>query len=118
MIYFLKPIGEKGPIKIGCSSMPQERLKAVQIWSPVFLEIVAIVDGHVTLENFLHRHFLADRLHGEWFAWSEELQSVLDHAVTHGDLPEWVKPPRNPAEWRAFIEKYPKGKPRRPKQAA
>jgi hypothetical protein len=109
-IYFLRPKGERGPIKIGSSAAPEQRLKTYQIWSPQLLELVAYCPAHHNTERWMHRHFLADWLHGEWFDWSETLQEAIDHVVVHGCLPDWVNPPTNPAEYRAFLEQYPRGK--------
>lgn len=33
-IYFLRPIGWDGPVKIGCSNYPMLRLNALMAWSP------------------------------------------------------------------------------------
>lgn len=111
-VYFLRPVGQQGPVKIGSSRMPMGRLKAVQIWSPLLLEMASFCPAHRNTEMFLHRHFLASHMHGEWFAWSEELQSLIDYVSNHSAMPDWVHAPENPKEFRAFIEKYPRGKTR------
>ena len=113
-IYFLKPVCAQGPIKIGSSVQPLRRLKSVQIWSPIRLEIAAFCQAHHNTERFLHRHFLGQHEHGEWFSWSPEIQSLIDFIGAHGDVPQWVKDatPTCPSEYRLFIEKYPKGKSR------
>ena len=72
-VYFLRPVGAVGPIKIGCSIYPPSRINALSMWSPVPLEIVAMGPGSIRLESFLHRKFKAQRLHSEWFAPSPEL---------------------------------------------
>lgn len=102
-IYFLRPVGQIGPIKIGCSVAPDKRLIAIQAWSPLPLELVAICVGKNAHEQNLHARFIADRLHGEWFIWSEELQYVMDHVASHGELPQkYLTVPQCPEEWRAF----------------
>lgn len=111
-IYFLRPTGEKGPIKIGSSVRPESRLITYQIWSPVILELVAFLPVHHTTETFLHRHFIKWWLHGEWFSWNEELQGLLDYIVRHGEMPDWVTPPTNWQEYQDFLQKYPIGKTR------
>lgn len=116
-VYFLRPVGERGPIKIGMSVLPRARLRAHQIWSPVLLEIAAMVPAHHNAENWLHRHFLADWIHGEWFKWSERLQEAIDCATANGALPDWVDPPTNPTEYKAFLATYPRGKTKRATQA-
>lgn len=115
LIYFLRPKGEQGPIKIGLSRKPASRLRTYEIWSPAILELAASCHAHMNSEQFLHRHFLGDYLHGEWFEWSEELQQLIDHVAEHETLPDWVieGTPTSPREWSQFKAKYPRGKPRR-----
>lgn len=111
-IYFLRPVGEQGPLKIGSSAAPVSRLRTYQIWSPVLLELAASCPAHRNTEQFLHRHFIDAWLHGEWFAWTPEIQSVVDHIVQHGRVPEWVEQdtPTMWREWKDFDKKYPRGK--------
>lgn len=44
-VYFLRPAGQDGPVKIGCSTAPQSRLEQYMSWAPFPLEIVATVPG-------------------------------------------------------------------------
>lgn len=78
LVYFARPVGALGPVKIGCSVYPKHRIKQIAAWSPVDLEIVAAIDGDEVLEARLHRLFLDSHLRLEWFAWSPELQNVID----------------------------------------
>ncbi len=86
-VYFLRPIGEIGPVKIGCSEMPVKRLRCVEIWSPVQLELIVSVPGDCREESILHQMFGDQRRHGEWFDYSDQLGSVIDFAVKTGKLP-------------------------------
>lgn len=88
LIYFMRPVGHIGPIKIGCSRMPQERLEALSIVSPLKLEIVATAPGAHADERRLHGMFQAHWLHHEWFGASKELLALVDYVATHGALPE------------------------------
>jgi hypothetical protein len=116
-VYFLRPIGAEGPIKIGCSNQPLKRLRAVEIWSPMKLEIVASAPGGTAHEAALHAMFLADRLHGEWFAASPALNELIEHVLQHGTLPLTGIPTR-PSEWREFRDTRMGGMaPRAPKEA-
>src|SRR3546814_12747101 len=38
-VYFIRPIGQAGPVKIGCSVGPNKRRPELETWSPVPLEI-------------------------------------------------------------------------------
>lgn len=77
-IYFIRPIGADGRIKIGCSYKPVSRLLALSFWSPFKLEIVGVGRGSFDVERLLHDHFADDRLHSEWFRSSPELLAVID----------------------------------------
>lgn len=66
-IYFIKPIGQTGPIKIGISSDPVRRLAEFGGWSPVPLELIGSVSGTWHDEQFLHDCLASHHLHGEWF---------------------------------------------------
>ena len=66
-VYFIKPIGLDGPIKIGCSYIPDNRLINLTIWSPFRLELIGSVLGTPKDERFLHRCFAHWHSHGEWF---------------------------------------------------
>lgn len=66
-VYFIKPVGMEGPIKIGCSETPMHRLKQLMSWSPFELELIATTPGDATLERNLHDVFAKCHLHGEWF---------------------------------------------------
>jgi len=73
MIYFLgaAPVNL---IKIGFSSAPEERLKALRLLSPVSLEIVGMIPGFAEREREIHAQFEHLRSHGEWFHATEELK--------------------------------------------
>lgn len=87
LIYFMRRADGVGPIKIGCSKWPQERLRALQIWSPEPLEIVATVPGSFRDERRLHCQFAEHRLHGEWFEAAAPVLAAVARAASHGELP-------------------------------
>lgn len=76
-VYFIRPIGQRGPVKIGCANFPLKRLDDLMAWSPFPLEVVATVDGDLSLERRLHGIFAASHTHKEWFAPSVELDSLI-----------------------------------------
>lgn len=80
-VYFLRPFGAEGPIKIGCSGLPERRLVDLAHWSPVPLELVARLPGDEELERRFHAAFLAYRSHCEWFHASEALTAVIAEIV-------------------------------------
>lgn len=101
-VYFMRPAGMPGPIKIGCSHVPPDRRLALSKWSPFQLEIIAKIRGEFDLERRFHNRFRRDHSHCEWFAWSPELQAVIDQIVSGcfdiDTLPE-AKGVRDPANY-------------------
>lgn len=92
-VYFMRPVGQAGPVKIGCSVMPERRLLALSEWSPVPLEIVATIPGRGDLEGRFHVHFADDYSHREWFRWSPRLEAVMT-AVARGEFDVTTLPER------------------------
>jgi hypothetical protein len=76
-VYFIRPVGLDGPIKIGISDSPADRLKTLHANSPFPLEIIGTVVGAVEDEGFLHRSFISSHSHGEWFRSSPRLRDVI-----------------------------------------
>lgn len=66
-VYFIKPVGLDGPIKIGCSGNVTSRLATLMSWSPFPLEVVATIPGSFDLEQNIQDCFLDCLRHGEWF---------------------------------------------------
>lgn len=88
-VYFLRPIGKRGPVKIGSSSYPRRRLLNFMAWSPVSLEVAATVPGGLRLEQRLHAEFADYHSHGEWFracAGIDRLISGIRDGLAIGDL--------------------------------
>lgn len=77
-IYFMKPIGMDGPIKIGCSWFLQERLKSLSMWSPIPLEIIITHPGGLKLERNIHECFSDLHSHHEWFRADQRLIAAID----------------------------------------
>jgi hypothetical protein len=76
-VYFMRPVGEAGPVKIGFSTTPESRLAAYMPWSPLPLEIAASLPGGRGLEGRFHARFSAQHLHHEWFAASADLTATI-----------------------------------------
>lgn len=66
-VYFMKPVGMPGPIKIGCSRVPKERLASLSVWSPFELELLACAWGDEKLERNVHDCFADQHRGREWF---------------------------------------------------
>ncbi|MBK9496667.1 MAG: GIY-YIG nuclease family protein [Xanthomonadales bacterium] len=93
-VYFIKPVGMDGPIKIGCSWNPAVRLRNNGYWVPFKLEVAAMIPGGKELEGRFHRRFFGSRSHYEWFDWSPDLGRIIDE-INSGDF--------NDAELPAYI---------------
>lgn len=86
-VYFIRRADGEGPIKIGCSDVPDERLYVFATWHPYKLEILAAAPGGFDQENALHRYFDGSRVHGEWFEPTPELEWIIAQVKETGALP-------------------------------
>ena len=74
-IYFIR--AENGLVKIGKSNNPKNRLKTLQVGSPVKLKIIKVISGGINIEKLLHNYFKCIRKNGEWFRPDYELKEFL-----------------------------------------
>lgn len=81
-IYFFKPVGMIGPIKIGCSRKPGNRLAYLARWSPFPLECIGSVLGDIVFERAIHRKFADQHDHEEWFRATPELIAFIRKALS------------------------------------
>lgn len=96
-VYFMRPVGMGGPIKIGCSENPENRRQLLsRLHLP--LELVAVTQGDYFLERQFHTLFGASHIGKEWFFPTADILAVIE-AINAGTfdksaLPE--KPVRLP----------------------
>lgn len=104
-VYFMRPVGAEGPVKIGCSGKPAKRLEAYMNWSPWPLEVVATVPGSFHLEWAFHAKFAHLHTHHEWFREDPELTATID-AIRAGSFDLSSLPPakrrKSEAQLRAW----------------
>lgn len=92
-IYFIRK--EKGgPIKIGTTADPGQRLVAIQGANPDPLCIVGVAAGGRGAENRIHKVFAKDRLHGEWFQPTPRLLALVERLPSWDEVREGAKCPR------------------------
>ena len=70
--------GEEGPVKIGYSIDAKSRLRAIQLYSPIKLQILALASGGIARESAYHFQFREARLHGEWFERTPEIIAEIE----------------------------------------
>lgn len=102
-VYFIKPIGMDGPIKIGCSRFPEGRRSSLETWSPFPLEVIAEVEGGFDTELRFHQSFAHLHDRREWFRPDAVLLAVIA-AINAGTFDLDMLPPVDPAlgaKWRA-----------------
>lgn len=81
-VYFVRPVGMDGPIKIGTSRKPDTRLLELAVWSPWPLEMIGAAPGNAAAESLLHRCFSEQHSHREWFRTSPLLLRIIDRILS------------------------------------
>lgn len=79
-------------VKIGfAKSSALSRMRELQIGSAEELKLIAVCDGEVYDEKWLHRVLSAHRIRGEWFRKSELTDAVIDtiQAGGYDHIPLW-----------------------------
>lgn len=79
-VYFVRRVGGVGPLKVGHSVRPIDRLLRIQEWSPHELELVTTLPGGAAEEREIHGAFSAARIRREWFKATSGLLALVDYA--------------------------------------
>jgi hypothetical protein len=108
-IYFFRPKGQEGPVKVGFSIYPEARLITYMAWSPVPLEVVAVVriegdgtkrQGIMRVERQFHTRYDKFRLHHEWFLAHPRLLRDIELIRAGRFRLSWLPEP-GPVPWAA-----------------
>lgn len=73
-VYFIQAVS--GPVKIGFSETPGNRLNALQAATHEQLTLIRTLGGTHADERWLHQYFSARHIRGEWFEYSEKMREV------------------------------------------
>lgn len=84
LVYFIKPAGLDGPIKIGSSKRPAIRVIDLAAWSPWPLQLIGAVHGSTEDERFLHKCFADCHSHREWFHSTPHLRETIQKILEQG----------------------------------
>lgn len=77
-VYFIQDAAT-GLIKIGFAEDPWKRFSKIQSDCPSIVEILAIEDGGLDREAYLHATYSAARSRGEWFNPASDLMAYIAH---------------------------------------
>ena len=105
VVYVMRRADGVGPVKIGCTKYPVQRLAQQQLWSPEPLEIIGTAPGGFKDEGRLHREFAEYRLHGEWFEASCQVLALVAKICATGELP----PANVNDKWERICDMYRSG---------
>jgi len=72
--YFIQGV-PMSPVKIGKTLDIKKRLASLQTGNPHELRVLCALEGD--REREMHEMFSSDRICGEWFCWSPEMESFL-----------------------------------------
>ena len=74
-VYFVG--SEDGPVKIGYSNNPSQRLNTLQIGHHAPLRIHAVLPAERWAESALHARFASARVSGEWYKRTPEIEVFI-----------------------------------------
>ena len=74
-VYFIAD--EHGRVKIGNATNPEDRLRALQTGNPDQLQLLRVIAGDEATETWLHKHFDALHIKGEWFHYHDEMLTIV-----------------------------------------
>lgn len=86
-VYFVAP-AMGGPIKIGCSWHPVDRLESLMAWAPYPLQILAHAPGSFDDERTIHGVFAEHWSHSEWFRPHPDIYALINLVRATGEIPE------------------------------
>jgi hypothetical protein len=89
------------PIKIGRSVATGKRFKMLQCGSPYRLTCIGLIYGEGAFEPAWHTRFHDQRMFGEWFRPTPELEDAIATALTEGSRKALGLP--EPFDWRAEL---------------
>lgn len=82
-IYFIS--AKNGPVKIGFSTNPEQRLRTISKHHAETMMLLAVTPGTMETEFELHQRWAKQRIRGEWFARTAELMRDIN-AIADGKL--------------------------------
>lgn len=82
MIYFIQ-CGENGPIKIGQSDNPEERMAQLQTACPYELKMLWVYKNSDWTEIAIHGEFSHERIRGEWYHPSQSILSFIEEVLVN-----------------------------------
>lgn len=90
-VYFVQA-GEDGPVKVGISARPEERVSCITSNSPIPCRLIGYIEGSVFIEEYIKLHFMYARSHGEWFVQDEKITSEINGFLETGVFRETSEP--------------------------
>lgn len=81
-VYFIRPVGMAGPIKIGFAYDPDRRCRQLQFSSPVELEVIGSVNGAMRDEYAVQAYLADHQSHGEWFRSSDRVNETVQGIIS------------------------------------
>lgn len=85
MIYFIRA-GAEGDVKIGTAANVSARLKEFQVGQARILTVIRTIEGGRETERWLHKHYAARHVRGEWFRFSDTMLTIVPPPELPADL--------------------------------
>lgn len=94
-LYIIREEGKRPPVKVGVSMNVEKRLATLQTGNP--RKLILVAKAHMgskkkayAVERMIHKRFLEQHIHGEWFNYKLRLKRVIK-LLDQGEIPSSVK---------------------------
>lgn len=77
-VYFIRC---EGYVKVGYSSNPSSRLRALAVMCPFPCHVIGKIPGGKKYEADIHVQLKDHHHRGEWFKWTEEVESIISRLL-------------------------------------
>src|ERR1700728_4360202 len=109
VVYFIKPTGLPGPIKVGFSNCTPGRVRSLASWSPVLLEVIVMIPGSTTLELNIQDCLWDYHSHHEWFFPADRVMRLVADLIAGVPVEEAIDlTDRSPARNRHWRRRDPR----------
>lgn len=95
-------------VKIGFATDVGSRMQSLRTGNHQTIRIEESFTSYQAAEKLLHKHFKADRVRGEWFKLTYEIEELMADIWDYQGMTTTAEDPDAPGSGREYLDKMPK----------